>query len=103
MMAATLAEGTTILTNAAIEPEITALARFLVKMGAKIDGIGTTTLCIEGVDELKPVNETTIPDRIEAGTYLIAGAMTKSEIEVTNVNSYHLSSLLAKFGGNRLT
>ncbi|HAW07860.1 MAG TPA: UDP-N-acetylglucosamine 1-carboxyvinyltransferase [Bacteroidetes bacterium] len=96
MMAATLAEGTTILTNAAIEPEITALARFLVKMGAKIDGIGTTTLCIEGVDELKPVNETTIPDRIEAGTYLIAGAMTKSEIEVTNVNSYHLSSLLAK-------
>ncbi|HOV91692.1 MAG TPA: UDP-N-acetylglucosamine 1-carboxyvinyltransferase [Candidatus Kapabacteria bacterium] len=96
LMAATLAKGTTVLTNAAIEPEITALARFLVKMGAKIDGIGTTTLYVEGVDELKPFNETTIPDRIEAGTYLIAGAMTKGEVEVTNINPYHLSSLLAK-------
>lgn len=96
LMAATLAEGTTILTNAAIEPEITALARFLVKMGAKIDGIGTTTLCIEGVDKLKPVDETTIPDRIEAGTYLIAAAMTQGDIEITNINPYHLSSILAK-------
>lgn len=96
LMAATLADGTTTLTNAAIEPEITALARFLVKMGAKIDGIGTTTLCIEGVDELKPIDEITIPDRIEAGTYLIAAAMTKGEIELTNINPYHLSSLLAK-------
>ncbi len=96
LMASTLARGTTILTNAAIEPEITALARFLVKMGAKIDGIGTTTLCVEGVDELQPINENTIPDRIEAGTYLIAGAMTKGEVEVTNINPYHLSSLLAK-------
>jgi len=96
LMASTLARGTTILTNAAIEPEITALARFLVKMGAKIDGIGTTTLCVEGVDELQPINETTIPDRIEAGTYLIAGAMTRGEVEVTNINPYHLSSLLAK-------
>ncbi|HRS01655.1 MAG TPA: UDP-N-acetylglucosamine 1-carboxyvinyltransferase [Bacteroidota bacterium] len=96
LMASTLARGTTILTNAAIEPEITALARFLVKMGAKIDGIGTTTLCVEGVDELQPINENTIPDRIEAGTYLIAGAMTRGEVEVTNINPYHLSSLLAK-------
>ncbi|OGU59250.1 MAG: UDP-N-acetylglucosamine 1-carboxyvinyltransferase [Ignavibacteria bacterium GWF2_33_9] len=96
LMAATLAEGNTLLTNAATEPEITALARFLVKMGAKIEGIGTTQLEIEGVDELKPVDEITIPDRIEAGTFLIAAAMTQGEIEIQNVNPYHLSSVLTK-------
>jgi UDP-N-acetylglucosamine 1-carboxyvinyltransferase len=96
LMAATLAKGTTLLTNAACEPEITALARFLVRMGAKIDGIGTTQLEIEGVDSLQPVDETTIPDRIEAGTFLIAAAMTQGEIEITNVNPYHLSSVLTK-------
>src|SRR5690606_21197226 len=67
LMAAVLARGSTRITNAALEPEITALARMLVKMGARIEGIGTTTLEIEGVDELKPVTEETIPDRIEAG------------------------------------
>ncbi len=96
LMAATLAKGTTILTNAAIEPEITALARLLVKMGANIDGIGTTQLEIEGVDALKPINETTIPDRIEAATYLIAGAMTGGNIELENTNPYHLTSVIAK-------
>jgi UDP-N-acetylglucosamine 1-carboxyvinyltransferase len=96
LMAAVLAEGTTHLTNAATEPEITALARFLVKMGAKIDGIGTTTLEIEGVNELHPVDETTIPDRIEAGTFLIAAAMTQGEIEIIEVNPYHISAVLTK-------
>ncbi len=96
LMAAVLAKGNTILTNAATEPEITALARMLVKMGAKIENIGTNQLEIEGVDELKPVDETTIPDRIEAATYLIAGAMTKGKIELTNTNPYHLSAIIAK-------
>ncbi len=96
LMAAVLAKGTTLLTNCAIEPEITALARFLVKMGARIDGIGTAQLEIEGIDELKPINEETIPDRIEAATYLIAAAMTKGKIEITNVNPYHLTSVITK-------
>ncbi len=96
LMAAVLAEGTTVLTNAAIEPEITALARMLVKMGAKIEGIGTTELTIEGVKELKAVDFETIPDRIEAATFLIAGAMTKGKIILDNVNPYHLSAVIEK-------
>lgn len=104
MMAATLAKGTTLLTNCAIEPEITALAKMLVRMGAKIYGIGTTELTIEGVDELKPVNEETIPDRIEAATFLIAAAMTQGEIQLDNVNPYHLSAVIAKLeeAGNEI-
>lgn len=96
IMAATLAKGSTLITNAALEPEITALARMLVKMGAKIEGIGTSVIEIEGVNELKPVDEDTIPDRIEAATYLIAAAMTKGKVELTNVNAYHLSAVLTK-------
>ncbi|MBL7998014.1 MAG: UDP-N-acetylglucosamine 1-carboxyvinyltransferase [Candidatus Kapabacteria bacterium] len=96
LLAASLAKGTTLLTNAAVEPEVTALARMLVKMGAKIDGIGTTTLEIEGVDDLKPVDETNIPDRIEAATLLIAAAMTRGKITMTNVNPYHMTNVLAK-------
>lgn len=96
LMAATLAKGSTLLTNAAIEPEITALARMLVKMGAKIDGIGTTQLEIEGVDELHPVDEEVIPDRIEAATFLIATAMTGGKVELENTNPYHLTAVLAK-------
>lgn len=96
LMAAVLAEGSTLISNAAIEPEITALARFLVKMGAKIDGIGTNQLEIQGVASLNPVDETAIPDRIEAATLLIAAAITKGEIEITDVNPYHLSSVIAK-------
>lgn len=96
LMAATRAKGTTVLTNAAMEPEITALARFLVKMGAKIDGIGTSELTIEGVDELKACDEETIPDRIEAATYLIAVAMTGGKLELENVNPYHLSNVIEK-------
>lgn len=96
LMAATLAKGTTLISNAATEPEITAIARMLVKMGAKIDGIGTAILEIEGVTNLKPVDETTIPDRIEAATYLIATAATGGKIDLENVNPYHLTSVIAK-------
>jgi UDP-N-acetylglucosamine 1-carboxyvinyltransferase len=96
LMAATLAKGTTVITNAAIEPEITALAKMLEKMGAKINGIGTTQLEIEGVDELHCVDEENISDRIEAATYLIAGAMTQGKIELTNVNPYHLTAVIDK-------
>ena len=96
MMAAVLAKGTTVLTNAAIEPEMTALAEMLVKMGAKINGVGTPTLEIEGVEELQPVNEETIPDRIEAATYLIAAAMTEGDVTLENTNPHHLTSVLSK-------
>lgn len=96
MMAAVLAKGTTVITNAAIEPEITALAEFLVKMGASIHGIGTNRLVIEGVDELHPADVETIPDRIEAGTFLMAGAITGGHITIERVNPEHLSAVLAK-------
>ncbi len=96
LMAAVLAKGNTLLTNAAIEPEITALARMLVKMGAKIEGIGTSTLEIEGVDDLKQCDEETIPDRIEAATFLIAAAMTNGKIEIEKVNPYHLTAVISK-------
>lgn len=99
LMAAVLAKGSTIIENAAIEPEITALAQFLVDMGGKIEGMGTSRLEIEGVDNLSPTNATMIPDRIEAGTFLLAAAMiggTQSKVRVENCEPQHLSSLLAK-------
>lgn len=96
LSAAVLAKGSTLLTNVAIEPEVTALARLLVKMGAKINGIGTNTLEIEGVKELHPVDEENIPDRIEAATFLIAAAMTRGKVIVENVNQYHLTAVIAK-------
>lgn len=82
LMAAVMAKGTTLITNAATEPEITLLANYLVKMGAKINGIGTKVLEIEGVDELNASEISNIGDRIEAGTLLIAGAITKGNIEI---------------------
>jgi len=96
MMAATLAQGTTVIENAAREPEVAALAEFLVKMGARISGIGTDQLEIEGVSELKPADEVVIPDRIEAGTYLIAGAITGGDVTLTHVNPHHLTAVLTK-------
>ncbi len=96
MMAAVLAKGTTVIENAAIEPEITELAEFLNMMGAKIHGIGTAKLEIEGVDELHPADETTIPDRIEAGTFLIAGMITGGKVRIDRCNPRHLSALLAR-------
>ncbi len=92
--AAVLAKGTSYLTNVAVEPEVTALCKLLVKMGAKINGIGTTTLEIEGVDNLHAVDEVNIPDRIEAATFLIIGAMTQSTITVKKTNAYHLTAVI---------
>lgn len=97
LMAAVTAEGTTILDNAALEPEIECLCHFLVKMGARIDGIGTTTLTIEGVDELKAVEYENIFDRIEAGTLLSAAAITGGDITVTGVVPEQLASVLDAF------
>ncbi|BBP43221.1 UDP-N-acetylglucosamine 1-carboxyvinyltransferase [Thiosulfativibrio zosterae] len=97
LMAAVLAQGTTILRNSAMEPEVSDLAHFLNKMGAKISGIGTPTLTIEGVDSLQGCDYRVIPDRIEAGTYLAAAALTRSKITVTHVDPSHLTAVLDKF------
>ncbi len=96
LMAAVLAKGATRIDNAAMEPEITNLAEMLAAMGAKISGMGTTTLEIEGVEELRPTNITTIPDRIEAGTMLIAGAMCGGKIKINNVVPEHFTALTAR-------
>lgn len=96
MMAAALARGTSVIANAATEPEITALAVFLTKMGARIDGIGTSRLEIEGVDTLHPVDERMIPDRIEAGTFLIAAALSGRTVKVESCKPDHLTSVISK-------
>lgn len=96
LMTATLAKGKTIMRNCAREPEIDSLIDFLVKMGAKIKGKGTSTLEVEGVKELFPVGMEMMPDRIEAGTFLIAGAITKSEITIDKCNPQHLEALILK-------
>lgn len=96
MMAASLAEGTTILENVAEEPEIVDLANYLNKMGAKIRGAGTDNIRIEGVDKLHGADYTIIPDRIEAGTYMIAAAMTGGDVVVENVLPEHQKPLIAK-------
>ena len=96
MMAACLAEGTTIIENAAKEPEIGDLAEFLRKRGARITGDGTDMITIEGVTGLHGADHEVIPDRIEAGTYLIAGAMTAGDIEVERCRPAHLEALLVK-------
>lgn len=96
MMAATLADGITRLENAAKEPEIVDLANYLIAMGAKITGHGTSIITIEGVKELKPAEHKVIADRIEAGTLLIAGAMTGGKVTVTNCHPEHLTALLEK-------
>jgi UDP-N-acetylglucosamine 1-carboxyvinyltransferase len=96
MMAATLAEGTTVITNAAKEPEIVDLQNFINSLGANIKGAGTDTIRIEGVEKLHGTDYTVIPDRIVAGTYLIAGAITGGQVTVENVIPEHLESLLAK-------
>jgi UDP-N-acetylglucosamine 1-carboxyvinyltransferase len=99
MMAAVLAKGTTFIENAAQEPEIVQLAEFLLKMGAKIHGIGTGRLEIEGVDELHAADIATIPDRIETGTFLIAGAMAGEHgrvVRLEKCNPNHIGALLIK-------
>ena len=96
VMAATLAKGTTVINNAAIEPEITNLVKFLVLMGAKIEGEGTNTLVIEGIDELNAAEVLTIPDRIEAGTLFIAAAMTQGSITLENIDPNLIIAILSK-------
>jgi UDP-N-acetylglucosamine 1-carboxyvinyltransferase len=96
MMAAALAAGRSVLQNAACEPEVVDLADMLNNMGAMILGAGTPTITIEGVRELGGTTHHIIPDRIEAGTFLIAGAVTRGEIEVLNVNTAHLAGLAEK-------
>ncbi|UCD38002.1 MAG: UDP-N-acetylglucosamine 1-carboxyvinyltransferase [Fidelibacterota bacterium] len=96
LMAAVLAEGETILTNAAEEPEITALAYFLQKMGAQIEGIGTSTLHVRGQKELHGTEDEIVADRIEAGTFLIAGALAGDGVRIAGVCEDHLTLVLHK-------
>jgi UDP-N-acetylglucosamine 1-carboxyvinyltransferase len=96
MMAAALAEGTTVIENAAREPEVVDLANLLVAMGARIAGAGTARITIEGVPELDGATHRIIPDRIEAGTLIVAGAITGGDVTVTDVVPDHLTALLAK-------
>lgn len=96
MMAATLADGETIIENAAREPEVVDLANFCNAMGAKIQGAGTSTIAIVGVDKLHSVEYSIIPDRIETGTFLVAAAITRSELLLSPVAPDHLIPVLAK-------
>jgi len=96
LMAATLAEGETVLENAAREPEVVDLAGLLTKMGAKIQGAGTSTIRVEGVSRLHGAEHTIIPDRIEAGTFLLAGAITRGELVVAGCVPEHIAALAAK-------
>ncbi len=96
MMAAVLAEGITIIENSAQEPEIVDLASFLNKIGAKIKGAGTDTIKIEGVNKLHGAKHTIIPDRIEAGTFMVAAAITRGDVLIKNVVPDHIRPLIAK-------
>ncbi len=94
LMAAVLAQGTTVLENAAREPEVTQLAEALCAAGAKIEGLGTTTLVVEGVEEIRPLEVTVIPDRIEAGTFLTAAPILRSRLKVEGLRPDHLGATL---------
>jgi UDP-N-acetylglucosamine 1-carboxyvinyltransferase len=96
LMAAALADGETVLENAAREPEVTDLAELLRKMGAQISGDGTSTLRIRGVEKLHGTEHTVIPDRIEAGTFLVAGAITRGDLTISNCAPEHLGAVIAK-------
>jgi UDP-N-acetylglucosamine 1-carboxyvinyltransferase len=96
MMAAALAEGTTVIENAAREPEVSDLARLLSAMGARIQGAGTERIEIEGVPELGGARHRVIPDRIEAGTLLVAAAITGGDVTVSGAEPRHMSAMLAK-------
>ncbi|MGV8079001.1 MAG: UDP-N-acetylglucosamine 1-carboxyvinyltransferase [Syntrophales bacterium] len=103
MMAATLAEGTTILQNAAKEPEVVNLAEVLTGMGARINGAGTDVITIDGVPRLHPADASVIPDRIEAGTFLIAAGMTGGNIRLTGCEPSHLEALILKLRETGMT
>jgi UDP-N-acetylglucosamine 1-carboxyvinyltransferase len=94
LMAATLAQGTTVIEGAAAEPEVVDLANFLLKMGAKIEGAGTRRITVEGVRELHGAEHAVIPDRIEAGTFLVAAALAGTEVTLRRVNAEHLNAVL---------
>ena len=94
MMAACLADGTTVIENAAQEPELPALGDYLNALGAKVEGAGTSRVVIQGVGALHPAEHTVIPDRIEAGTFIIAGAMAASELTVTDCEPAHVTALI---------
>ncbi len=96
MMAATMAQGETIIENAAREPEVVDLANFLNRMGARVAGAGTDTLVIQGVDRLLGTEYEVLPDRIEAGTYLVAGAITAGNVRVKQIRPGHLDAVIAK-------
>lgn len=96
LMAATLARGRTTLINAACEPEVTDLAELLVRMGARIEGLGTSVLTIDGVDALGGAEHRIIPDRIETGTLAVAAAITRGELEITDCAPEHLGAVIAK-------
>lgn len=96
IMAASLAQGETVLKNCSLEPEVSDLCELLVKMGAKIDGIGQETIRIKGVKELGGATHDIIPDRIEAGTFLVAGALTRGNIVLTHSRPHHLDTIIEK-------
>jgi UDP-N-acetylglucosamine 1-carboxyvinyltransferase len=97
IMAASLARGTTVIENAAREPEVTDLAQLLNDMGAKISGAGEGIITIEGVDELRPVRHTVIPDRIEGGTFMAAAAVTGGDVTLLGADTRHLDAVMLKF------
>jgi UDP-N-acetylglucosamine 1-carboxyvinyltransferase len=105
MMAAALAEGETVLENAAREPEVVDLADCLIRMGAKIEGAGTDKIVIEGVEKLRGTHHDVLPDRIESGTYLVAGAITGGHLKLRNTRPEHLDAVTAKLeeAGARVT
>ncbi len=96
MMAASLAKGTTVINNAAREPEVVDLANCLIKMGAKIDGAGSSTVTVEGVESLKGVSYAVLPDRIETGTYLVAGAITGGKVKLKDTRPEMLDVVIDK-------
>jgi UDP-N-acetylglucosamine 1-carboxyvinyltransferase len=96
LMAAVAARGTTVIENAAREPELSDLADFLVEMGARIDGVGTTTIEIDGVDAFTPVDHTVIPDRIEAGTFAIAACATRGSVVLEGARADHMDLVFSK-------
>jgi len=103
LMAAALAQGRTVIENAAREPEVEELALVLNKMGAKIQGAGTAIITIEGVDELSPIEHAIIPDRIEAGTYAVAAAMTRGDVLLEGARPEHLDAVISKLRASGVT
>jgi UDP-N-acetylglucosamine 1-carboxyvinyltransferase len=95
LMGAVLADGITVLENCAMEPDVSDLGNFLIKMGARIEGLGTDRITVTGVKKLKPVEYSIMPDRIEAGTFLLAGAVTRGEVRITQMEPQHIQSLIS--------